>query len=104
MPVDWIHFGPSTSGQHLHLAHAFDGWLRPGDAIIVTNQDHEANTGVWRKLAGARRRDPRMDSIDKDTGHLPIDGLDKLLDSKVRARLRCRTSPTSSARSTRSKK
>ncbi|UXN75369.1 aminotransferase class V-fold PLP-dependent enzyme [Devosia sp. A8/3-2] len=48
---DWIHFGPSTSANTYVLANAFGAWLKPGDAIIVTNQDHEANTGNWRRLA-----------------------------------------------------
>ncbi len=24
--------------------------IKPGDEIIVTNQDHEANIGAWRRL------------------------------------------------------
>ena len=81
--ADWIHFGPSTSANTYTLARAFETWLRPGDAMIVTNQDHEANSGVWRKLA-ARGVEIREWQIDRQTGHLDINGLDKLLDSKVR--------------------
>ncbi len=36
--ADWIHFGPSTSANTYTLARAFESWLRPGDAMIVTNQ------------------------------------------------------------------
>ena len=32
------------------LSKAILDWLKPGDEIIVTNQDHEANIGVWRRL------------------------------------------------------
>lgn len=81
---DWIHFGPSTSANTYVLAHAFAGWLRPGDAIIVTNQDHEANSGAWRRLA-ERGIVVREWSVDKDTGHLDPATLDRLLDSHVRA-------------------
>lgn len=49
--ADEIYFGPSTSQNTYVLANAAAGWLQPGDEIIVTNQDHEANTGVWRRLA-----------------------------------------------------
>ncbi|MEQ1770673.1 MAG: aminotransferase class V-fold PLP-dependent enzyme [Devosia sp.] len=83
VPEDWIQFGPSTSANTYTLGHAFEGWLRPGDAVIVTNQDHEANTGAWRKLA-SRGIEIREWGIDKDTGHLDIKKLEKLLDSKVR--------------------
>src|SRR5690606_680178 len=81
--ADWIHFGPSTSANTYTLARAFEAWLRPADAIVVTNQDHEANSGVWRKLA-ARGIEIREWQVDRQTGHLDLTALDKLLDSKVR--------------------
>ena len=81
---DWIHFGPSTSANTYVLAHAFAGWLKPGDAIVVTNQDHEANSGAWRRLA-ERGIVVREWGVDRQTGHLDPTALDKLLDSHVRA-------------------
>jgi len=81
--ADWIHFGPSASANTYILGKAFGEWLKPGDAVIVTNQDHEANTGTWRKLArmGAEIREWR---VDPATGRLSLADLDALLDSKVR--------------------
>ena len=81
---DWIHFGPSTSANTYVLAHAFAGWLKSGDAIVVTNQDHEANSGAWRRLS-ERGIVVREWSVDKETGHLDLAALDRLLDSHVRA-------------------
>ena len=46
-----LSFGPSTTQNTYVLSQAFGQWLQPGDAIIVTNQDHEANSGPWRRLA-----------------------------------------------------
>jgi selenocysteine lyase/cysteine desulfurase len=80
---DWIHFGPSTSANTYTLARAFEGWLRPADAIIVPNQDHEANSGIWRKLM-VRGVEIREWKIDRETGHLDLAALDKLVDGKVR--------------------
>jgi len=80
---DWIHFGPSTSANTYTLARAFESWLRPADAIIVTNQDHEANSGVWRKLT-SRGIEIREWQVDRQTGHLDLAALEKLFDSKVR--------------------
>jgi selenocysteine lyase/cysteine desulfurase len=57
--------------------------LKPGDVIIVTNQDHEANSGPWRRLS-ARGIEIREWKLDRETGHLPLDGLKALLDEKVR--------------------
>ncbi len=81
--ADWIHFGPSTSANTYTLARAFEAWMKPADAIIVTNQDHEANSGVWRKLV-ARGVEMREWKLNPETGHLDLADLDKLLDSKVR--------------------
>ena len=80
---DWVHFGPSTSANTYMLGNAFARWLKPGDAVIVTDQDHEANTGAWRKLAdmGAEIREWKL---DPETGHLDIADLDALIDDKVR--------------------
>ncbi|MEK7266477.1 MAG: aminotransferase class V-fold PLP-dependent enzyme [Pseudomonadota bacterium] len=81
--ADELSFGPSTSQNTYVLAQAFAQKLKPGDAIVVTNQDHEANTGPWRRLAD-RGIEIREWKIDRDDGHLPIEGLKNLLDGKVR--------------------
>ncbi len=78
-----LSFGPSTSQNTYVLAQAFGEMLGEGDAIVVSNQDHEANAGVWRRLA-ARGIELREWQIDPESGHLDIDALDKLLDDKVR--------------------
>ena len=57
--------------------------LNPGDAIIVTDQDHEANTGVWRRLAD-RGIEVREWHIDAEHGQLSIDDLAPLLDGPVK--------------------
>ena len=81
--TDELSFGPSTTQNTYVLAQAFGEWLREGDAIIVTNQDHEANSGPWRRLA-ARGIAVREWKIDPETGHMPLEGLPRLLDDKVR--------------------
>ncbi len=83
MAGDELHFGPSTTQNTYVLSQAFGQWLKPGDAIIVTNQDHEANTGPWRRLAD-RGIEIREWKIEPDTGHLPIEGLAALLDERVK--------------------
>jgi cysteine desulfurase family protein (TIGR01976 family) len=46
-----VHFGPSTSQNTYVLAQALRRHLKPGDEIVVTNQDHEANVGAYARLA-----------------------------------------------------
>ncbi|WP_138933359.1 aminotransferase class V-fold PLP-dependent enzyme [Roseovarius arcticus] len=81
--TDELSFGPSTTQNTYVLARAFAQWMQPGDAIIVTNQDHEANSGPWRRLVdeGFEVREWR---IDPETGHLNPEDLENLLDERVR--------------------
>ncbi|WP_164658926.1 aminotransferase class V-fold PLP-dependent enzyme [Tropicibacter sp. Alg240-R139] len=81
--TDELSFGPSTTQNTYVLAQAFRQWMKPGEAIIVTNQDHEANTGPWRRLAD-EGIEVREWTIDPETGHLNPSDLEDLLDEKVR--------------------
>ncbi|MEM9576280.1 MAG: aminotransferase class V-fold PLP-dependent enzyme [Pseudomonadota bacterium] len=78
-----LSFGPSTTQNTYVLAQAFAGMMQPGEAIVVTNQDHEANSGPWRRLAD-RGFEIREWCMDPDTGHLNPEDLENLLDEKVR--------------------
>ncbi|WP_170760221.1 aminotransferase class V-fold PLP-dependent enzyme [Ruegeria lacuscaerulensis] len=81
--TDELSFGPSTTQNTYVLAQAFRQWMQPGEAIVVTNQDHEANSGPWRRLAedGIELREWQ---IDPETGSLNPQDLENLLDEKVR--------------------
>ena len=81
--TDELSFGPSTTQNTYVLAQAFRQWMQPGEAIIVTNQDHEANSGPWRRLAD-EGIEVREWQIDPDTGSLNPADLENLLDEKVR--------------------
>ena len=80
-----VSFGPSTSANTYILSQAVRLWLRGQNAaIVVTNQDHEANSGAWRRLAdeGIELREWR---IDPQSGSLNPEDLDRLLaDGKVK--------------------
>jgi cysteine desulfurase family protein (TIGR01976 family) len=78
-----VHFGPSTSQNSYVLAQALRRLLQPGDEVIVTNQDHEANSGCWRRLeaSGVRVREWR---VDPDSGALHLQALDGLLNERTR--------------------
>ena len=81
--TDEVSFGPSTTQNTYVLANAFGSWLKDGDAIIVTNQDHEANTGPWRRLADRGIKILEW-QLNKDTGHLDINDLQKLFENQVK--------------------
>ncbi|SIO26198.1 Selenocysteine lyase/Cysteine desulfurase [Rhodovulum sp. ES.010] len=80
---DEVHFGPSTTANAYVLARAFGDWLPDGAAIVVTNQDHEANSGPWRRIAEARGLDLREWAVDPSCGRLDPEALAPLLDEKV---------------------
>ncbi len=81
---DELHFGPSTSANTYVLSQAVRGWMPPGSALIVTNQDHEANSGPWRRLAEDGGFEIREWRIDPQSGALDPADLAPLLDEKVR--------------------
>ncbi len=75
--ADEIHFGPSTSQNTYVLATALrPGWSE-GDEIIVTNQDHEANSGVWRRLAstGIVVKEWAIDPVSAELNLADLDAL-----------------------------
>lgn len=80
-----VSFGPSTSANTYVLAQAVRVWLRGANAaIVVTNQDHEANSGVWRRLAD-EGIEVREWAIDPQTGSLdPADLALLLADGRVK--------------------
>ncbi|MEM1297645.1 MAG: aminotransferase class V-fold PLP-dependent enzyme [Pseudomonadota bacterium] len=80
---DEIHFGPSTTQNTYVLAQAVRQAFEPGDEIVVTDQDHEANSGYWRRLVndGFVIREWKL---DPDTGHLEPSDLRGLLTDRTR--------------------
>ena len=81
IPTKNLHVGPSTSQNTYVLANALRLSKIRRKAIIVSNQDHESNTGVWRNLANQgfeiREWGVRPDGI------LYLDDLKQLVDSSV---------------------
>jgi cysteine desulfurase family protein (TIGR01976 family) len=79
---DELHLGPSTSQNTYVQAQAFRRHLRPGDEIVVTNQDHEANVGAWARLQDEGFT-VRTWSVDA-AGELHIEDLATLLTPRTR--------------------
>ena len=80
---DEIIIGASTTMNMYVLSNAFKHLLHSGDEIIVTNQDHEANIGAWRKLKehGAIIKEWKL---NPQTGELEIEEFQKLLTPKTK--------------------
>ena len=80
---DEVHFGPSTTQNLYDLAHSFRELWSEGDEIILSNQDHEANAGFWRRLEKTGIVVKEW-CIDPETGRLNPNDLDTLLSDKTR--------------------
>ncbi len=78
-----VMIGPSTTMNVYLLARALRPWFRDGDEVVVTDLDHEANNGAWRRLedSGLRIREWR---VDPESAELKIDGLKPLLGDRTR--------------------
>lgn len=76
--------GPSTSMNTYVMAQAIGELWKPGDEIIVTNQDHEANSGVWRRKAHEKGVTIRQWEVDPDSGLLHVESLLPLLGDNTR--------------------
>ena len=80
---DEVVMGGSTTSLMFQLGEAIAQEIRPGDEIIVTNTDHEANIGVWARLqrAGAVLR---FWNVNPQTLELDLADLQNLLSDKVK--------------------
>ena len=80
---DEVFLGPSTTMNVFLMSQALAPWWQPGDEIVVTEQDHEANVGAWRRLEqkGLVIREWR---VDRTTGALVEGGLQELLGPRTR--------------------
>ncbi len=78
-----IIIGSSTTMNMYVLSNAMKHFLKPGDEIIVTNQDHEANIGAWRKLKdhGAIIKEWQL---NPKNGELEIEKLKSILSNKTK--------------------
>ena len=76
-----LHFGPSTSQNTYVLSNALRQAKVDRKTIIVSNQDHESNTGVWRNLGNVdfEIKEWKM----RDNGKLYIEDLKEVLDEDV---------------------
>ncbi|MBB4286314.1 aminotransferase class V-fold PLP-dependent enzyme [Roseospira goensis] len=82
-PVEGLVIGADTSTNLHVLANALVPLIEPGDEVVVTNLDHEANITPWRRLtrAGATIREWRF---DPETGALALADLEALLTDNTR--------------------
>jgi len=80
---DEVVMGGATTSLMFLFTQALAEQIRPGDEIIVTDSDHEANIGAWTRLerAGAVLR---IWKVNRDTLALELDDLAPLLGPRLK--------------------
>ncbi|MBC8130283.1 MAG: cysteine desulfurase-like protein [Rhizobiaceae bacterium] len=78
-----IVMGPSTTILIRFLSEAMAGKLSPGDEIILTNTDHEANIGPWLKHE-KNGITIRFWTCDPDTYELDLDTLSAMVNERTK--------------------
>lgn len=80
---DELVLGSSSTALTWQVAHASRSLLQPGDEIIISEIDHEANRSPWLWLAELGVR-VRTWQLDRDRFALSLDHLDELLNERTR--------------------
>src|SRR6187549_3718305 len=76
---DEIKFGYNMSTLTLHIGRSIGATLEPGDEIVVTTLDHEANVSTWEAMAGDRGLTVRKVDIREDDVTLDLEDLESKL-------------------------
>jgi cysteine desulfurase family protein (TIGR01976 family) len=81
---DEIKFGYNMTTLTFHLSRSVGARLAPGDEILVTTLDHEANVSPWRAIARDRGLVVRTVDIHTADCTLDLDDLDAKLSPRTR--------------------
>jgi len=82
--VGEVVFGANTTTINFLLAHAFARTLEPGDEIVVTELDHDANVSPWLRVAGDHGLVVRTAPLNRLDGTLDEAALEGLLSHRTR--------------------
>ena len=79
-----IKLGANMTTLTFHVSRSIGAMLAPGDEIVVTTLDHEANVSPWRAVAADRDLVVRTVDIHPEDGTLDLDSLDNVLGPRTR--------------------
>ncbi|MDH3707823.1 MAG: aminotransferase class V-fold PLP-dependent enzyme, partial [Acidimicrobiia bacterium] len=82
--ADGLAFGPSATAMIMRVASAVGRDLGPGDEIVCTQLDHDANVMPWRFAAADSGAIVRMAHLDRATGRLPVEAVVERLSVRTR--------------------
>lgn len=79
-----IVFGPNMTTLNFALSRAIGRTLQPGDEIVVTRMDHDANIAPWMRLASDHRLSLRWADFDVETGTLDMASLEAAISPRTK--------------------
>jgi cysteine desulfurase family protein (TIGR01976 family) len=79
-----IVFGRSMTQLTYDFARTLAKTWHPGDEVVVTRLDHDANIRPWVQAAQARAVTVRWADFDATTGELPVEAVASLLSERTR--------------------
>src|SRR5512143_4002058 len=79
-----ISFGQNMTSLTLHISRSLARGLNPGDEIVVTRLDHDANISPWLLIAQDRGCTVRWVDIHPEDGTLDMDSLAAALEKQPR--------------------
>jgi cysteine desulfurase family protein (TIGR01976 family) len=79
-----VAFGPSMTALTLRLAGAVGRMLRPGDEIVCTRLDHDANVAPWLIAAERAGATVRFADPEPETLELPAAAIEAVLSERTR--------------------
>lgn len=82
--ADEIVYGQNMTTLTLHVSRSIGRRLEPGDEIVVTRMDHDANVTPWTLLAEDRDLVVRWLPFDTETFEFDLGALDELLNERTR--------------------
>ena len=81
---DEIIFGQNMTTITLHLSRSIGRRLRPGDEIVVSQMDHDANVWPWVLLARDLELEIRWLPFNKESFEFDLDVLDDVITERTR--------------------
>jgi cysteine desulfurase family protein (TIGR01976 family) len=81
---DEIVFGQNMTTLTLHMSRCLGPKFKPGDEIVLSRMDHDANVAPWLLLARDQGLVVKWMDFDPDTFEFPDDALARVLSSKTR--------------------
>jgi cysteine desulfurase family protein (TIGR01976 family) len=79
-----IVFGQNMTTLTLHMSRCLANRFAPGDEIILSRMEHDANVGPWLLMADDVGMKVRWLEFDTDSYEFPADALTKVLSEKTR--------------------